>query len=159
MPNHFKIRKGELNDLRELQKLFVDTITTICAAHYNSQQIEAWTSSVKNTERWNEMIAKQYVIVAHSENKIVGFATLDNCNYFDFLYVHKDHQRQGIAQQLLNDIEAEARRLKQTLLTAEVSTTAKSFFEKNGYKTQQEQTNLLQGVEIINYNMTKQVGG
>ena len=157
MRNHFIVRKGQINDLTELQKLFVDTITTICSLDYDKQQIEVWTSSVENKQRWDEIITKQFILVAQDQNKIVGFATLDNGNYFDFLYVHKDHQRQGIAQQLLDDIEAEARRLKQPVLTSDVSKTAKPFFEKNGFKTLEEQTNIRHGVEIINYKMIKQL--
>jgi len=157
MQNHFIVRRGQINDLTELKKLFVDTITTICASDYDNQQIEAWSSSVDNKQRWDEMITKQFILVAQDQNKIVGFATLDNGNYFDFLYVHKDHQRQGIAQRLLDDIEAEARRLKQTVLTSDVSKTAKPFFEKNGFKTIEEQTNISQGVEITNFKMIKQL--
>lgn len=157
MRNHFIVRKGQINDLTELQKLFVDTITTICTSDYDKQQIEAWTSSVENKQRWDEIITKQFILVAQDQDKIVGFATLDNGNYFDFLYVHKDHQRQGIAQRLLDDIEAEARRLKQLVLTSDVSKNAKPFFEKKGFKTLEEQTSIRQGVEIINYKMIKQL--
>lgn len=157
MRNHFIVRKGQINDLTDLQKLFVDTITIICTSDYDKQQIEAWTSSVENKQRWNEIITKQFILVAEDQDKIVGFATLDNGNYFDFLYVHKDHQRQGIAHRLLDDIEAEARRLKQSVLTSDVSKTAKPFFEKKGFKTLEEQTNIRQGIEIINYKMIKQL--
>jgi putative acetyltransferase len=157
MRNHFIVKKGKINDLTELQKLFVTTITSICASDYNKQQIEVWASSVANKQRWDEMITKQFILIAQDTNKIVGFATLDNGNYLDFLYVHKDHQRQGIAQRLLHDIEAEARRLKQPVLTSDVSKTAKPFFEKKGYKTLEEKTNIIQGVEIINYKMIKKL--
>lgn len=154
---NFIVRKGQINDLTELQKLFVDTITTICASDYDKQQIEAWTSSVENKKRWDEILTKQFILVAQDQDKIVGFATLDNGNYFDLLYVHKDYQRQGIAQRLLYDIEAEARQVKQPELTSDVSKTAKPFFEKNGFKTTEEQTNIRQGIKIINYKMIKQL--
>lgn len=154
---NFVIREGQITDLTELQKLFVDTITTICTADYGTEQIKAWTSSVKNKQRWQEIMTKQFVMVAQEESKIVGFATLNNGNYLDFLYVHKDHQRQGIAQRLFDTIEAKARQLKQCSLDSDVSKTAKPFFERNGFKILQEQTNIRQGVEIINYKMTKQL--
>ena len=157
MRNHFIVRKGQINDLIELQKLFVDTIKTICSSDYDKQQIEVWTSSVANKERWDEIIKKQFILVAQEKDKIVGFATLDNRNCIDLLYVHKDHQRLGIAQRLLDDIETEARRLKQPVLTSDVSKTAKSLFEKNGFKILAELTNIRQGVEIINYKMIKQL--
>lgn len=152
---HFILRQGQTNDLTELQKLFVDTITTICTADYDKQQIEVWISSVEDKQRWDEILTKQFVLVAQHADKIVGFATLDNGNYFDFLYVHKDHQRQGIAQRLLDGIETEARRLKQTVLTSDVSKTARPFFEKNNFKVLTEQIVNRKGVNLTNYKMTK----
>lgn len=108
---NFKVRQGQANDLADLQKLFVYTITKICKSDYNKQQIGVWASIVDNKQRWDEIMTKQFVLVAQQDNKIVGFATLDNGNYIDLLYVHKDHQRQGIADKLYAEIETEARRL------------------------------------------------
>ncbi|MNE51026.1 putative N-acetyltransferase YafP [compost metagenome] len=157
MHHSFTLRKGEQNDLIELQKLYVDTITTVCTADYDKQQIEVWTSGIENKQRWDEMITKQFVLVAQNENKIVGFATLDKGNYIDFFYIHKDHQRQGIANRLLAEIEAEARRLKQTDLISDISKTAKPFFEKNDFIVLAEQTIIKKGVNLSNYQMTKRL--
>lgn len=157
MHHFFTLRKGEQNDLIELQKLYVDTITTICTADYDQQQIAVWTSGIENKQRWDEMITKQFVLVAQNEDKIVGFATLEKGNYIDFFYIHKDHQRQGIANRLLEEIEAEARRLKQTDLTSDISKTAKTFFEKNGFMVLAEQTINKKGVNLSNYKMTKKL--
>lgn len=45
------IRPARLNDLTELQQLFVDTITTVCTPNYDARQIEVWTAGVENTKR------------------------------------------------------------------------------------------------------------
>lgn len=158
MGDYFIVRKGQIDDLTEMQKLFVDTITTICKTDYDEQQIEVWTSGIENKKRWQDILTKQFVLVAQQEDKIIGFATLDNGSYLDFLYVHKDHQRQGVAQRLLQDIETEVRRLKQTVLTSDVSKTAKSFFEKNNFKVLKEQVVNRKGVNLINYEMAKTLG-
>lgn len=87
MTNDFIIREGQLDDLSELQKLFVDTVTAICKTDYDNDQIEAWISDTKNNEsreRWQNVLTKQFVLVAQHENKIVGFATLDKGSYIDF---------------------------------------------------------------------------
>ncbi|WP_426792394.1 GNAT family N-acetyltransferase [Sphingobacterium sp. WOUb80] len=73
----------------------------------------------------------------------------------DVLYVHKDFQRQGIAQKLYNALEDEAKGQKSTFVTADVSKTAKSFFEANGFKVIAEQIQIRTEVEITNYNMKK----
>jgi putative acetyltransferase len=156
----YVIRRGQLSDLSELQKLFVDTISEICKADYNEEQIDAWVSdsqSNRNRQRWVSILEKQFVLVIEIKNKIVGFVTLDNGNYIDLFYVHKDHQRQGIANILYKNIEDEARRQNQSSLTSNVSKTARPFFEKVGFEVTKKQTVVRQDVELTNYKMMKNI--
>jgi putative acetyltransferase len=160
MTTEYVIRKGELVDLVEIQKLFLDTITEICKSDYDEDQIEAWTSDTKsniNRQRWIDTLTKQFVLVAQKDNEIIGFITLDNGNYIDFLYVHKNHQRQGIADSLYKNIENEARRQKQTVLTSDVSKTARPFFEKVGFEVIIKQIVVRQSVELTNFKMKKKI--
>jgi putative acetyltransferase len=152
------IRKGQLEDLAELQFIFVETIKSVCKTDYNSEQIEVWTYSIKNKERWNEIIINQLVLVAQIENKIVGFTSLAHGNYIDLLYVHKDYQKQGIAYKLYTSIEDVAKQQGQTTLKSDVSKTAKPFFEKVGFEVINEQIVIRQGIELTNFKMTKILG-
>lgn len=152
---NISIRLAKLDDLTEMQRIFVDTITTVCSSDYDEQQIRVWVSGVNNTERWKKIIVEQYVIVAENGDKILGYGTLNKESYIDLLYVHKDHQGQGIAQLLLDEITKEARQLGQTKLYSDVSKTARPFFVKSGFVQLSEQTNIREGVELINYKMTK----
>lgn len=149
------IRFANLSDLTAMQTMFVDTITTICKSDYSPEQINAWTSSIKNTLRWANKLESQYFLVAELNNTIVGYASLENTDYLDLLYVHKDYQRQGIANMLYSAIEKEAINRKAKILNADVSETARRFFEKKGFLMITPQINLIKGVEIINYKMTK----
>ena len=141
-----------------MQKMFVDTILTICKDDYSPEQIKVWTSSIENIQRWTDKLTSQYFLIAELDSKIVGYASLENNDYLDFLYVHKDHQRQGIADRLYCEIEKEAIFKKTTALHSNVSKTARPFFEKKGFKTLAPQTSIIKGIEIINYKMTKQLG-
>lgn len=151
------IKPSTLSDLAEMQKMFVDTISTICKNDYTPEQIRVWTSSIENTQRWIDKLTSQYFIIAEMEDRIVGFASLERNHNLDLLYIHKDYQRQGIADKLYGAIEKEAIRKKAKVLLSDVSKTAKPFFEKKGFKTLAPQTNIIRGVEIINYKMTKQL--
>ncbi|WP_373495487.1 GNAT family N-acetyltransferase [Aquiflexum sp.] len=151
------IRLSKITDLPELQKIFVGTISTICNEDYSPEQIKAWTSSIKNTQRWTDKLTSQYFLIAELDHKIVGFASLENNNYLDFLSVHKDHQRQGIADKLYSEIEKEAIKRGGTVLNSDVSETARKFFLKNGFKTLAPQTKIINDVEIINFKMAKQL--
>ncbi|MGF1638355.1 MAG: GNAT family N-acetyltransferase [Cyclobacteriaceae bacterium] len=149
------IRHAKLGDLPEVQKMFVDTITTVCKVDYSPTQIKAWTSSTENTQNWTDRLISQFFLVAELGNQIVGFASLKHDDYLDLMYVHKDHQRQGIADKLYGGIEKEAIKRKASKIISDVSITARPFFEKKGFIVQTEQSNLIHGIEIINYKMTK----
>jgi predicted N-acetyltransferase YhbS len=149
------IRPALLSDLPEMQTLFVETIETVCIKDYSPVQIKVWTSSIEHTNRWTDRLQNQYFLIAQVENKIVGYSSLQDNDYLDFLYVHKDFQRQGIADRLFNEIEIEAIKRGSIILNSDVSITAKPFFEKKGFKTILKQKNIINGVEIVNYKMSK----
>lgn len=45
------------------------------------------------------------MLLAISDGKIAGFSSLRDGDYLDFMYVHKDCQRMGVAETLLKAIE------------------------------------------------------
>lgn len=154
--NHsITIRKGTTNDLPDMLQLFTAAIDEVCKKDYDLQQLEAWKSGAENEERWMSVIRDQYVLLAVIENKIAGFCSLDQGNYIDLLFVHKDHQHQGIAFLLYHQIEKEALQNHQKEITADVSKTARPFFEKAGFQITQEQTVSVQGIAMTNYKMVK----
>ncbi|WP_337968451.1 GNAT family N-acetyltransferase [uncultured Flavobacterium sp.] len=148
-------RIATISDLQEMQQLYIETIQTVCKNDYNPVQIEAWISGVKNINRWTEVIETQFVLLAIMQNQIVGFGTLKNGNYIDFFYIHKDFQRQGIADKILAELELEAQKQHSKIITSDISITAKPFFEKKGFVVKAEQKNIRLGVELINYKMEK----
>lgn len=150
-------RKATISDLNEMQQLYTNTIQSVCKNDYNSAQIEAWISGVKNTERWTQVIETQFVLLAIIQDQIVGFGTLKNSNYIDFFYIHKDFQRRGIANKLLTELELEAKNQQTKIITSDISITAKPFFEKKGFVVKTEQKNIRLDVELINYKMEKQL--
>lgn len=149
------IRPANNSDLIEIQQLFVDTISAICTGDYSPGQIKAWTSSIDNTQGWLDKINRQFFLIALIENKIVGFGSLENGDYLDMMYIHKDYQRQGIAGKLLHELETKARENGHTVIHSYVSKTARLFFEQNGFKIIAENVNKIKGVEIMNYKMRK----
>jgi len=151
------IRQVTLDDLAAIQELFVDTVEAVCRYDYSAEQIAVWTSSIENIQRWTDKLLKQYFLIAEIDKKIVGFASLENNEYLDFMYVHKDYQRQGIADKLYSEIQAKAIKHGTPLLTSDVSITARPFFEKKGFIIITEQKNDIKGIEVINYRMTKEL--
>lgn len=148
-------RKATISDLTEMQEMYIETIKWVCKNDYSPLEIDAWISGLNNVERWLKVIHAQFVLLALIDDKIVGYGTLKDGNYIDFLCVHKDRQRQKIADKIFNELEAEARKENAKKITADVSITAKPFFEHKGFITKAEQKNIRLGVELINYKMEK----
>lgn len=149
------IRKGTPSDMEAMQKLFKETIEVVCRKDYNEEQRRAWQSGTENKERWRRVMSDQYVLIAECGQTIAGFCTLDQGNYIDLLFVDKDEQHRGIASGLYDMIEEEARRQNEKQLTADVSKTARPFFEKKGFRVVNEQTVNVRGIDLINYKMIK----
>jgi len=136
-----------------MQQLFVGTISTICSPDYSADQQRAWSSSIQNMDRWERLITRQYSILAILDDTIVGIAALDDADYLDYLYVHKDYQRQGIATQLYDAIKLESLRKGFYKLSSDVSITALPFFESKGFRVIKENKVTIQEVELVNYRM------
>jgi len=150
-------RKATILDLVEMQEMYIETIKWVCKNDYTPLQIDAWVSGLNNTERWLKLIHEQYVLLATIKDQIVGYGTLKNGNYIDFFCVHKDFQRQGIADKVFTELEHEAIKENSKTITADISITAKPFFEKKGFVVKAKQKNMRLGVELINYKMEKEL--
>jgi len=152
------LRKAQLTDVDAIRQLFFETITGINSKDYSPDQISIWSASAGNSIRWMQRITQYHFIVATHERNIVGFAALTPEGEFDCLYVHKNFQRSGIGQQLLEAIQQEADKRGLPLITSDVSITAKPFFERNGFQQVKVNRKKRNGMVFITYAMEKMNG-
>ncbi len=152
---NFEIRKAKLADLNEVRNLFEHTIIHTCKQDYTDQQLRVWKSASQQIDKWKTALKEEYFIVTEHSNKIVGFSSLKNGNYLNLMYVHKDFIRLGIANMMFAHLKEKSRSLGHDKLTADVSTTARPFFEKKGFKVMKENHNLIDEIMIINYDMSE----
>lgn len=148
------LRKYLSSDCEQLAILFFQTIHSINAKDYTIEQVNAWASGNIDLTKWNESFFKNYTIVAVENDEIVGFGDITETGYLDRLYVHKDHQRKGIASAICDKLE-QAVSVKK--ITTHASITAKPFFEKRGYLVINDQTVIRNGISLKNYIMEKQI--
>ena len=147
------LRLATLDDIPNMQNLFVDTIRSVSTKDYNADQIDIWTASVFNAVRWLKLITDQYCMLAFdTSNTLIGFGSLIK-DYIDFMYVHRDYQGIGVATLILKVLLAEASRQKYLIIYSEVSITARPFFESQGFKAVHENVKMVRGVEIRNFRM------
>ncbi|MCU6793854.1 GNAT family N-acetyltransferase [Paenibacillus sp. WQ 127069] len=153
-----KIRKFQDSDINQIVTLFYETVHTINARDYSADQLQAWApkgEKIAKIANWKVSLSHNITYVAEINGEIVGFADMTPEGHLDRLYIHKDYQGQGIAVALMNTIEADARKLGLTEMDTEASITAKPFFERQGYQTIQLQVVERNGVNLVNFKMTK----
>lgn len=149
------IRKAVPADLKAVLQIFSDTIYASCRGDYTPDQLDAWSSSASDLHRWEQKIIDQYFLIAEIGGNPVGFASLDGKNELDLLYVHKDFQRTGIANLLYGAIEAQAYKNEASELNSDVSISAKSFFERKGFRVVTSQEVTINNISIRNFRMIK----
>jgi putative acetyltransferase len=149
------VRQYKDADLESVVALFTDTVRRVNIRDYSSEQVAAWAPQPPDLARWQERIAGLRLWVAESDGRIVGFCGLGADGHVDLLYVDHRFQQRGVARNLYERLEAEARRSGVRRLFTEASITARAFFESMGFVILREQRVELRGVAFRNYAMEK----
>lgn len=139
-------------DLEEILTLFYETVHTVNARDYAPAQLDAWAGPQVDRARWDRTLQEHTSLVAVEDGQIVRFGDMDGTGYLDRLYVHKDHQRRGVATALCDALEAA---VSTPQLTTHASITARPFFEHRGYRVVHPQQVEQCGVLLTNYVMEK----
>jgi putative acetyltransferase len=147
------VRKYKPEDQEEIYKLFYDTVHAINTNDYTQEQVDVWAPLLIGEKLG--ALQKNICYVAIDFGQIIGFADLTNDGLVDHLYTHKDFQGQGIASQLLVQLEKEARELGLKELRTEASIPAKPFFEHQGFHVVKTQSKVHKNVTFTNYLMVK----
>lgn len=151
-----KVRKYKKEDAAALASIYYHTIHIINIGDYTEVQVNVWAPETsKDTERWMKKWEKISPLVAVINEQPVGFAEFESTGHIDCFYVHHEYQGQGIGSLLMKSIYNEARKQDINRIFAEVSITARPFFELKGFKVVKQQTIVLQGVELNNFVMEK----
>lgn len=146
------LRPYRPEDCPELARLFYDTVHSVNAADYSPEQLAAWATGEVDLKAWNDAFLAHRTVVAEQESVILGFGDMDANGYLDRLYVHKDHQRQGIASAICDALESGC---DASEFTTHASITARLFFEKRGYIVIRCQQVQRRGVWLTNFVMRK----
>ncbi|MEQ8627034.1 GNAT family N-acetyltransferase [Ekhidna sp.] len=148
------IRAATVDDIGEIIALFEETVKAVNKKDYSPEQIAVWTSA-KDRKIWADKVENQHFYLAETEDQIVGFSSIDDTGYIDFMYVHKDFQGHGIAKALIDQIELKARELQLTKIYSSVSITAQPFFTSRGFEVYDKEHKKLDGIAFTNALMQK----
>jgi putative acetyltransferase len=152
---NLNIREYKPSDTKMIMKLFYDTVHKINIRDYTQEQVNAWAVETMDYEFWQKRLEAKLPYVVEHNGEIVGFGELDPDGHIDCFYCHSQYQRKGIGSKLLMHIENMAKSRKNKRLYAEVSITAKPFFQNHGFTIVKEQQVERRGVLFTNYLMEK----
>ncbi|MGN0977414.1 MAG: GNAT family N-acetyltransferase [Faecousia sp.] len=150
---NWSLRPYRPEDCPELARLFYDTVHTVNAADYSPEQLSAWATGEVDPAGWNASFLAHHTVVAEGDGVILGFGDMAADGYLDRLYVHKDHQRRGIAGAICDALESGCGALE---FITHASITARPFFESRGYTVVRSQQVQRRGVCLTNFVMRKE---
>ncbi len=136
-------------------ELFFNTIHKVNNRDYDQHQIAAWAPLDFDLNLAVEKIRQIEPFVAVADGKIIGYADIQSDGYIDHFYCHHEHQGQGVGRALFSALEAQARSSGTLQMYANVSITARPFFEAMGFSVEKEQRVTVRGQTLTNYRMVR----
>lgn len=149
------IRDFRSDDASDAAQVFFDAVHNGTGTHYTRDQKTAWAGTRPEPHRWRKRLEGTFCKVAVVEDRVVGFLTLDGSGLIDVAFVAPCVAGSGVAYQLYQTIEAEARRRDIPSLYTEASLSARPFFARQGWEVDAEQTVEREGVSLKNFRMSK----
>lgn len=156
------IRHYQPEDAQILWQLFFHTVRQINVRDYTQAQVEAWAEDKSDLTDWIEKMKSNQPFVATLnneivDNKIAGYADLQPNGLIDHFFCHHQYQGCGVGKALMAHIDEQAKKRNLTRLHADVSITAKPFFEHAGFVVKEKQSVSLRGQLFTNYKMEKSI--
>lgn len=162
-----KIRDFQCDDTQALLDIYVQSILAIDEGLYTAAQKRAWANELTDLKVWQERFIHTLPWVAvNGVGRPIGFIELrphqyhdgtpkEHYGYIDCLFIHPDHQRQGIAQALFVTVMNEATSQNLKYVYVHTSKSAKAFFDKNGFEIIEVQLAKRQGEMLEHWLMMR----
>lgn len=149
------LRSYRDGDTPALIALFRETIHNVNRRDYSPAQLAAWAPAEIDEAVWAARQAENHTLLAEIDGAPVGFAELTAEGHLHMLFVHKDHQGEGIASALLTAVEDRARAAGHREIITDASLTAQPFFERHGFRRLVDQEVDRNGQTLRNCRMAK----
>lgn len=151
------IRAYRPDDAVALANIYYNTIHTINAKDYTQEQLDVWApaSTLNDLSGWQKKWEQIPPLVAIVRETVVGFTEFEESGHIDCFYCHHDWIGKGVGRSLMRAIESKADEKGIKRIYAEVSITAKTFFERAGFQKVKQQVVVRKNVELTNFVMEK----
>jgi len=149
------IRKYKTGDEKFIAQIYHDAIYQLAAGDYRQEELDAWANPPLDLDdvKHKRRCELKQPFVNERQGRIVGFMELDPNGHIDCTYVDPAHARMGVMSEIMEEVKNEALRKDIPKLFAEVSKTARPFFECHGFIWIRDNTVNVRGVSLDNYIM------
>ncbi len=151
------IRRYKSGEESSLWEIFFNTIHRINIRDYNKSQILAWAPPDLDKEIWRNKIESINPFVVVNDERIVGYADLQENGLIDHFFCDHRWQRKGVGSLLMKKIQEEATQEGLDSLFSEVSVTAKPFYASHGFIVTKKQALEIRGEILNNFRMEKRL--
>ena len=152
-----EIRKYQQGEENEIWNLFYNTVHQVNIKDYSVEQVNAWAPKDMDLETVYKKIKEIDPYVVLLDNQIVAYADLQENGYIDHFFCHHDYQGKGVGSKLIEKLIQVARQKRIKLLSADVSVTARPFFESKGFVVQEKQCVTRRGQGFTNFKMAQKI--
>lgn len=151
----YHIRPYQSGEEPLLRELFYNTVHNVNQRDYTPEQRNAWAPLKYDENAWAMRIQESEPFVALDNDIIVGFADVQSDGYIDFFFCHHAYQGKGVGKALMQHILKAGKRYGVKRFYANVSLTAKPFFQHYGFSVLKEQQKEVRGTVLTNFLMEK----
>jgi len=123
-----------------LAEIFRASIEELTQEDYSEAQRGVWAAAADDEAAFGARLGQGLTLVATLGGSVVGFVSLNGTDHLDLLYVHPAVAGQGIGATLCDAVERLAAARGTPRLVADVSDTARGFFERRGFVAQRRNT-------------------
>ena len=143
------------SDAARCAAIFRASIEALTGDDYDDDQRRAWAATADDVAAFGARLAKALTLVATISGEPAGFGSLKGADVIDMLYVDPEFARRGVGALLIDALTRLASGRGASQLTSEVSDTARTSFEKQGFVAQRRNLVQLDGEWLANTTMLK----
>lgn len=141
----------------ELRQVFMSSVHELARGFYTADQLDAWAPHAYDEQRWADRIFALRPFVAVVDDRVAGYADLQESGHIDHFFVSGRFSGRGIGSALMGHVHQAAVRRGIPALSAHVSLAAEAFFSRHGFLVVRRQSATVNGVSLDNALMTRQL--
>ena len=151
------VRRYQDGDHLFIGRIYQEAIHRLACRDYSKEQLEAWAGTKGDPEEWSRAwkarCERKQPFVKVLDGRVVGFIDLDPDGHIDCAFVDPDYAGQGVMDEIMGEVKKEAARLGLRRLHAEVSVTARPFFDRQGFTWVSDHVAIIKGIGLANFIM------